>query len=170
MATALYLVPFAGISFLWFMAVLRDRVGQREDLFFSTIFLGSGVLFVATLFLSAGVAGGIIIAYGVESDRLPGSASFILARAISYEVMHVYSVRMAAMFMILTSTLALRTGLIARWIAFLGLGLALLLLASNRSLAGVVLVFPLWVLLISLWILHDHFGRGAVLGPRRSED
>ncbi|MCU0833344.1 MAG: hypothetical protein MUC77_02730 [Chromatiaceae bacterium] len=166
-ATALYLVPFSGIAFLWFMAVLRDRLSQRDDVFFSTLFLGSGLLFVATLFLAAGVAGGIIIAYGVESDRLPGSASFILARAISYEVMHVYSVRMAAMFMLLNSALALRTGFIARWIAFLGLGLALLLLVSNRSLEGVVLVFPLWVLLISLRILYDDFGRGVAQVPRR---
>lgn len=168
-STALYLVPFAGIAFLWFMAVLRDRLDQRDDLFFSTLFLGSGLLFVATLFLAAGVAGGIIIADGVESERLPGSASFILARAISYEVMHVYSVRMAAMFMLLNSALALRTGFLARWIALLGLGLALLLLVSNRSLEGVVLVFPLWVLLISLWILYDQFGRGAVQLPRRPE-
>ena len=29
----LYMTFFAGLAFLWFMAVLRDRIGQREDKF-----------------------------------------------------------------------------------------------------------------------------------------
>ena len=44
---ALDLVPFAGIAFLWFMGVLRDRPGELEDRFFATVFLGSGLLFEA---------------------------------------------------------------------------------------------------------------------------
>jgi hypothetical protein len=47
-ALALNLVPFAGIAFLWFIGVLRDRLGELEDRFFSTVFLGSGLLFLAT--------------------------------------------------------------------------------------------------------------------------
>ena len=46
-AVALNLIPFAGIAFLWFIGVLRDRIGDREDRFFATVFLGSGLLFVA---------------------------------------------------------------------------------------------------------------------------
>ena len=42
---ALTLVPFAGIAFLWFMGVVRDRLGKMEDQFFSTVFSGSGLLF-----------------------------------------------------------------------------------------------------------------------------
>src|SRR5215469_2705960 len=57
---ALNLVPFAGISFLWFVAVLRDRLGQLEDRFFATVFFGSALLFLATIFIAASVAGGII--------------------------------------------------------------------------------------------------------------
>ena len=62
LARTLYLVPFAGIAFLWFIGVLRDRLGEREDSFFATVFLGSGLLFVAMLFASAAVVGGINIA------------------------------------------------------------------------------------------------------------
>jgi hypothetical protein len=54
---ALYLVPFAGIAFLWFIGVLRDRLGELEDRFFATVFFGSGLLFLAMLFASAAVAG-----------------------------------------------------------------------------------------------------------------
>src|ERR1039458_7446399 len=58
-AIALNLVPFAGIAFLWFIGVLRDRIGEREDRFFATVFLGSGLLFVAMLFVAAAIGGGI---------------------------------------------------------------------------------------------------------------
>ena len=51
-ALALNLVPFAGIA-LWFIGVLRDRLGEREDKFFSTVFFGSGLLFLAMLFAAA---------------------------------------------------------------------------------------------------------------------
>ena len=50
---ALNLLPFAGIAFLWFIGVVRDRLGQHEDRFFATVFLGSGLLFLAMLFTSA---------------------------------------------------------------------------------------------------------------------
>ena len=59
-AIALNLVPFAGIAFLWFIGVLRDRIGEREDRFFATVFFGSGLLFVAMLFVAAAVSGGLI--------------------------------------------------------------------------------------------------------------
>jgi hypothetical protein len=154
-ALALNLVPFAGIAFLWFIGVLRDRLGEREDRFFATVFLGSGLLFLAMLFLSAAVAGGLIIAYAAEADRILGSATFGLARAITYEIMNVYAIKMAGVFMVATSTLAIRTGFIARWIAFLGYALAGLLLFSSRYIEGILLAFPLWVLLISLYILLD---------------
>src|SRR6516162_11893576 len=54
-AVALNLVPFAGIAFLWFIGVVRDRIGQQEDRFFATVFLGSGLLFVALLFVASAV-------------------------------------------------------------------------------------------------------------------
>ena len=69
-AIALNLVPFAGIAFLWFIGVLRDRIGEREDRFFATVFLGSGLLFVAMLFVGAAIAGGII-ADASSSGRRP---------------------------------------------------------------------------------------------------
>jgi hypothetical protein len=152
-ALALNLMPFAGIAFLWFIGVLRDRLGEREDRFFATVFLGSGLLFLAMLFFSAAVAGGLIMAFAAAPERVIGSATFTLARAITYENMNIYAAKMAGVFMIATSTLALRTGFIARWIAFLGYALALLLLLSGRNLEGVLIIFPLWVLLVSLHIL-----------------
>jgi hypothetical protein len=43
-ALAVNQVPFAGIAFLWFIGMLRDRLGEFEDRFFATVFFGSGLL------------------------------------------------------------------------------------------------------------------------------
>src|SRR5512144_2262999 len=63
---ALNLLPFAGIAFLWFVGALRDRLGELEDRFFSTVFLGSSLLFLATLFTSAAAIGAIILAFAAD--------------------------------------------------------------------------------------------------------
>ena len=123
-ALALSLMPFAGIAFLWFIGVLRDRLGELEDRFFATVFFGSGLLFLAMLFASAAVAGGIITAYVARPAGVLESATFAFARAVTYEIMNLYAVKMAAVFMISTSTLAIRTGFFPRWIGLLGYAFA----------------------------------------------
>jgi len=150
---ALHLLPFAGIAFLWFIAVVRDRLGELEDRFFATVFLGSGLLFIAMVFTSAAIAGGIIIVLSSGSGNLIQSGTYALGRVVSYQVMHVYATKMAGVFMISTSTLALRTRIVPRWMAFLGYTLALFLLLSVDSVEWAAVVFPLWVLLISVHIL-----------------
>lgn len=150
---ALYLLPFAGIAFLWFIGVLRDRLGVLEDRFFATVFLGSGLLFLAMLFVAGGLAAGVMISYRVDPDRLMGSGIFTFARAAVYQIVNIYGQKMAGVFMISTSTIALRSAIFPRWMAFLGFGLALVLLFSVGHLPWTPLVFPLWVLLISGHIL-----------------
>ena len=155
-ALAMNLVPVAGVAFLWFIGVLRDRLGAREDKFFATVFLGSGLLFLSMLFMSAGLVGSILLAHAADPDRLDGSAIFSFARIAAYELLNIYAIKMAAVFMFVTSTLAIRTRFIARWIAFVGFAVAVVLMFSSRSNDWVVLVFPVWVLLVSLYILIDH--------------
>ena len=76
----LNLLSFAGIAFLWFIAVVRDRLGALEDRFFATVFLGSGLLFIAMTFVAATVAGGIIRVLGSGSDNLVASGAYALGR------------------------------------------------------------------------------------------
>ena len=57
---ALDLLPFAGFAFLWFIGVLRDRMGAEEDRFFTTVFLGNWLLFLAMIFVSSPVTGGLM--------------------------------------------------------------------------------------------------------------
>lgn len=167
---ALNLVPFAGVAFLWFIGVLRDRLAEREDRLFATVFLGSGLLFLSMLFLSAAMTGGLIVAYMADPDRVLGTATFTSARAVTYEIMNVYAIKMAGVFMMATSSLGLRTGFIDRWVAYLGFAVALLLLLASRSIEGILVAFPLWVLLTSVSILvqdarRRHGDDDAPIGP-----
>ena len=150
---ALHLLPFAGIAFLWFIGVLRDRLGAREDRFFATVFLGSGLLFVAMLFVASAVAGGVLMLYRATPDKLMESGIYQFGRTVAYQIINVYAMKMAGVFMISTCTASVRTGIFPRWMAFLGYALALLLLLSSGVLYWAPLVFPLWVLLISVHIL-----------------
>lgn len=153
---SLNLLPFAGIGFLWFIAVVRDRLGEREDRFFATVFLGSGLLFIAMVFSAAATAGGIIMALGSGSKNLIQGGAYVLARAEIHQTMHIYAMKMAAVFMISTSTITLQTRMFPRWMAFLGYALAIMLLLSVGTIEWIPLVFPLWVLLISLYILSEN--------------
>ena len=102
-AVALGLVPFAGIAFLWFVGVVRDRIGASEDRFFGTVFLGSGLLFVGMLFVAAAVAGGIIAAANSRHGSHPGASTLSIDRNVTSLLLNVYAMRMAAVF---TATLS----------------------------------------------------------------
>lgn len=153
---ALNIIPFAGIAFLWFIGVLRDRLGQREDRFFATVFFGSGLLFLAMLFAAAAMVGAIILVFAEQPEELVNSATFHFARATIYNLVNIYMIKMAAVFIISTSTVAAYTGFAPRWIAFLGYGLAVLILFGSAYLTWGFIMFPIWVLLISSYILFDN--------------
>jgi hypothetical protein len=72
-------------------------------------------------------------------------------------ILNIYGIRMAGVFMISTCTLLLRTGTAPRWLAFLGYALALILLVSVTRSGWIAMVFPLWVLLISIYILIENY-------------
>jgi hypothetical protein len=156
-ALALNLLPYAGIAFLWFIGVIRDRLGDMEDRLFATVFLGSGLLFLALIFVGAALAGGLLSSYTVVSTALVESGVFTFSRAVMYQILNVYAIRMAGVFMISLGTIWLRTGLMHRGWAFLTYALALVLLLSISYSLWVTLIFPVWVLAVSVNILILNF-------------
>jgi len=159
-ALALNILPFAGVAFLWFIGVLRDRIGDLEDKLFASVFLGSGLLFLAMLFASAALAGGLLTTWGAMPGQLVESGVYRFARTTSFQLINVYAMRMAGVFMITTCTLAIRTGIFPRPMAFLGYALALLLLLGSGRLPWVPMAFPVWTLLVSVQILVANFRPG----------
>jgi hypothetical protein len=157
---ALNLIPFAGVAFLWFIGVLRDRLGGQEDRFFATVFFGSALLFLAMLFAAAAITGAIVLmATSADPGELIKSPTFRFARAAAYIIMNVYAAKMAAVFMFSTSTVVIYTTIAPRWIAYVGYGLALVLLIGSYYFSWSFAVLPVWVLLVSVYILLDNLGR-----------
>jgi len=151
------LLPFAGMAFLWFLGVLRDRLGHLEDQFFSTLFFGSGLLYLAMTFSTAAIAGGLLTVYAVEPDLLINSGIYVFSRAIIYKFNNVYAVRMAGMFMSVLGTIWVRTGLMPHWLALLTTVVSVVLIAGVSITPWITLVFPAWVFLISVYILFLNF-------------
>ena len=157
-ALALNLIPFAGVAFLWFIGALRDRLGQLEDRFFATVFFGSALLFLAMVFGAAAALGAVILAASSAGpDVMSSSGAFQIARATAYITMNVYAIKMAAVFMISTSTVIIYTAIAPRWIAILGYALATILLFGSYYMSWSFAVLPVWVLLISCYMLVDNF-------------
>ncbi len=89
---------------------------------------------------------------------------------VTYEIMNIYAIKMAGVFMISTCTLGLRTEILPRWMSFLGYGLAALLLLSIGLLPWVSLIFPLWVLLISVHILLTNLSQTPEISSLQPEN
>jgi hypothetical protein len=150
---ALNLIPYAGIAFLWFIGVIRDILSDMEDRLFSTVFLGSGLLFLALTFIGAALAGGLLSSYAIESSVLVQSGVLTYSRKVIYHIFNIYAIRMAGVFMISLASIWLRTRVMHRSWAFLTYGLALVLLLSIDYTMWVTLIFPGWVLVVSVYIL-----------------
>jgi hypothetical protein len=165
---ALYMVPFAGLAFLWFIGVVRDRIGAAEDRLFSTVFLGTGLLFVAMLFVSAATAGALLEVESGKAAARISSDVWGLGRHTTYLVLTVYAMRMAGAFTIVTTSIVTRLHIVPRWLAVFGWIIAAGLLLIVESLSWGVLLFPLWVLVFSVHLLRhapgepDELGAGGV--------
>jgi hypothetical protein len=155
----LYLAPFAGIMFLWFVAVIRDQVGEREDRFFATVFLGSGLIFVALLFAASAVATAPLVGARYLGQGAPTAVEIEAARALSYTLLFAFATRAAAVFLLATATVGIRSGTFPRWFAWTGYLLGIALLLAVAFWDWVVLVLPAWVAVVSLFILRRERSR-----------
>jgi hypothetical protein len=157
---ALNLFPFTGIAFLWFMGVLRNRIGELEDRFFATVFLGSGLLFVAMLFTSGAVSQGLLGVFGAERSLPGGSETYAVGRRMVYALLTIFGLKMAAVFMFVTSVIGFRTGVLSRWVTLIGFSFAVVFLLAVTDVPWLALLFPCWVMLVSSWILIADIRQG----------
>ncbi len=148
---ALGLIPFAGIAFLWFIAVIRAQLGSREDRFFETVFLGSGLLFVAMLFTAAAAMKGVLLLADAGLALPSQTSAFVWT--FSTSLLALFGTRMAAVFMVSVTTMGVRTGSVPRWLAIPGYLIAVLLLVTPPLPNWTQFLFPLWVALASVHIL-----------------
>ena len=152
-SAATKLMPFAGITFLWFIGVVRDNLGRYEDRFFASVLLGSGLLFLAMMFVSTAVAGALVATDAGITD--PGAHVAVVAfgKMIVVPAAKTYAIRMAAVFMISLATIWLKTGLMPSWLVAASYLVALGLLIAGDVSMWLTLAFPAWVLIVSALIL-----------------
>jgi hypothetical protein len=150
----LYLIPFSGIAFLWFIAAIRAHLGERGDRFFATVFIGSGLLFVGMLFSASAAAGSLLAAVKYQGQPLPGPDTVVFARALAFAFLFVFGVRAAAVFMLVVSTIGLRTGFLPRWLVLAGYVGGLVFLFTVTYVELLVLILPAWVTAVSVVILR----------------
>lgn len=159
-SVALSLVPLSGIAFLWFVGVVRDRLGEHEDRFYTTLFLGSSILYLALVFVSAAITGGLLASYATGSvssnDQL-----FVYGRSLMHQITNIYGLRMASVVMTSLGTILLRTGIMPRWSAIVTTILAIILMVSISLNVWIKFLFPAWVLMISLLILVANYRRSV---------
>ena len=148
---ALNLVPFAGIFFLWFMGAVRDYFGEGESKFFAALFLGSGLLFIAMLFVLAAAAHGL--------PASPDAAQDASLLQLVLTLLSSYCTRMAAVFTMATTTIGRSLGIFPRWLVWLGYLVAVVLLFV--SVPWVELIFPIWVLALSSYVFQASPDRQA---------
>jgi hypothetical protein len=151
-AVATVLMPFAGISFLWFIGVVRDGLGRFEDRFFASVFLGSGLLFLAMMFVATAVAAGLVASKGLI-DPAAHAEVIDFGKFVVLAITKTYAIRMAAVFMMSLATIWLKTGLMPRWLVAISYLVALALLIAGDVSMWVAMAFPAWVLVVSGMIL-----------------
>jgi len=164
---ALSLVPFAGVAFLWFIGVIRSRLGAAEDKLFATAFLGSGLLFVALLFSAAANMGALLSMYDAAGGGL-AVTDVRLVGATSTALLANFGIRMAAVFTMVVTNLGRRTGIIPRWLQYVGYAVAATLFLAPPRTFWANLLFPSWVFVVSLQFLLASFRPAAPAAPAKS--
>jgi hypothetical protein len=147
--TAAVLMPFAGISFLWFIGVVRDGFDRYEDRFFASVFFGSGLLFLGMMFVATAVAAALVSINAGVVDPTVHAEVVDFGKMIVLTASKTYGLRMAAVFMISAATIWLRTGLMPKWLTLLTYLVALAVLVASDLSMWLTIAFPIWVLVVS---------------------
>lgn len=164
---ALWLVPFAGISFLWFIGVVRDRLGDREDRFLASVMFGSGLLYLAMIFAAAALSGALVATYRAAPEQVFDSGGYEFAREAVFALSNTFGVRMAGVFMVSTGTIWWRSGAVPRWMVVLTYLFAALQLFGPDISLWMTLVFPFWVLIVSIHFLMVGTGPAPIPDDER---
>lgn len=150
MLVGLYVMPFAGIAFLWFIVSLRMWIsshGRRISELLSNVQLVSGILFIG-LFFTAAAAEAVSVA---SAEFASAGVNPTIARQLPLfgsTLLIVFAMRMAAMFVFTTSNIGRATGVLPKWFVFVGFAVGLFLLLSATLSSLLVLVFPLWMIVL----------------------
>jgi hypothetical protein len=153
---ALSLASIGSIAFLWFVAVIRRRLGDLEDKFFATVFLGSGIVYVGVWLVGAAAMAAPAVAMTQLDAAAVSPASASLAGGIGSSLILVVAPRLQAVFVFTTSTVIMRSRVLPSWLAILGYVSGLMLFVFPLVTDPIGLVFPAWVFIVSAVLMAKH--------------
>lgn len=163
----LYIIPFGGIAFIWFMAALRDRYlrsSSKENVMLSTVHLVSGTLFVVAIFAVSAVE----LALVWMAEQAPDATFDVDAAramvAFGAAMAQIVALRSGAVFIAVSTTRAMRSGLFPRWYGILSMAGAVLLLFSYTTMPATALLMPIWVIASSGLVLVQRVTRDVPAG------
>jgi hypothetical protein len=149
----LNLASVAAVAFLWFVAVIRRRVGVREDRFFATVFLGSALVYVGLWLVTASILASPAVLYSFGEGRPLDWEVYRLAEGTAASILLVAGPRISAVFVASTSTVFLRSGVVPNWLAYVGYSLAFVMFFVPFVATPLGLGLPMFVLVASSTIL-----------------
>lgn len=161
LSLGLGIASVAAVALLWFVAVVRRRVGKREDQFFSTVFLGSAIVYVCLWLVGAANLAAPAMVRNGQLDP----ASIDLAEAVAAGLLLVVGTRIQAVFVASASTIFLRTSVLPNWVGYLGYLVAAVLFVVPVVYSPLGLAMPIFVFVSSVMILvhrRDEAGEGDV--------
>lgn len=159
----LNLGTIAAIAFLWFVGVLRNRIGDREDRFFGTVFYGSAIIHTALWVISLAALAAIPAAVELFDTTAwidPGAVGSTGGTAAA--LLFIVGPKIQALFVLSTSTIFLRTSVAPRWLALVGYAFGLALFVVPLVAEPVGIGFPLWVFVASIAVLATSRAPNAV--------
>jgi hypothetical protein len=133
---AVSLAPFAGIAFLWFVGVIRSHLGELEDQFFSSVFFGSALLFLGAFFVWTTIIAAVLASATADPAAWSNTGAYVFGLTLIKVMGGVVVLRMAGV------------------LVFISIGLALLLLIGGGALRPLRLVFPVWIFVVSLFVMR----------------
>ena len=143
----------SSITFLWFVAVIRRRIGDREDRFFSTVFLGSAIAWVLVWMAGAVSIAAVPVALEMTDDWTPSADVVRLSIGLAAGWLLVVGPRIQAVFIMSSSTLFLRTKAVPTWLGLFGYAVGLILLVFPLVSRPIAFGFPIWITVASITIL-----------------
>jgi hypothetical protein len=150
---ALYLLPFGGIAFLWFVVSLRMWISVRAvrpiNALFSTVQFASGLLFLALLFASAAAISIGPVTY-TGPDDLPHTVVTREFPLFGTSLFFIFATRMGAMFVFTTTRICASAAIIPKWFTYVGLVVGVVMLLTSSFNRWMIVVFPIWVLVLCL--------------------
>ncbi len=158
---ALSLTSVATVAFLWFVAVIRRRTGDREDQFFSTVFVGSGLVLIVSRLLATSAAVSPAVGSRLLDSESLNATVIAVSDGLGAAVALVVAPRMQAVFVISTSTVILRSRALPTWLAYVGYVFGVVMFFVPFLIEPMDILFPLWVLMVSVVLFFTARSHGG---------